>query len=60
MYNDDFKDFCRTAWEDEGVFFKMIDIKGTTDVKHKFKLKSCFVLCVQRAHQKQILRENYM
>ena len=32
MFNEEFKDLGRTAWEDEECFFKMMDIEGTTEV----------------------------
>ena len=59
MFNDDFKNLGRTSWEDEECFFKMMDKKGTTDVKHEFKKKKIFYLHRKHTRNKSS-QENHM
>ena len=57
MLNDKFKDLGRTAWEDEECFFKLLDIKGTTEVKHGFKMKKYYFMCIESTPETNSLRK---
>ena len=57
MFNDEFKYLGRTNWEDEECFFKMMDKKGTTDLKHEFKKKKKFFMCIESTPETNPLRK---
>ena len=55
MCNDEFKELCRAAGEDEECFFFTItDKKGKQRLKKEIEMKKKNNLFLQKAHQKQI------